>query len=127
MPGFKGRSIALTWGGVAVAGCREKGLTLNGEAVDVSSDEDGGWRTLLTEGAENQIDLSLSGVTKSSALKNDWFAGNRTKTVVMTWPDGSALSFTAFMANYTETGPYNDADTFEITLNSSGTPIYTPA
>ena len=51
----------------------------------------------------------------------------RTKTVVLTWPDGSSLSFTAFMANYSETGPYNDADTFEITLNSSGTPIYVPA
>lgn len=127
MPGFKGRAIQLTWKGQQVAGVREKGLTLNGEAVDVTSDEDGGWRTTLDESAENSIDLSLSGVTKSSKLKQDWLTNQKSGVVVLTYPDGSILSFNAFMGNFTETGAYNDATTFELTLNSNGQPTYTPA
>lgn len=121
-----GRSISLTWNGSAVAGVREKGLTCNGEAIDVTSDEDSGKRTLLTVSSQDEVNISISGVTKSPVLRNAWMAGSRTSTAVLTFPDGAIVQGTFFLSNYKETGPYQDAITFECELLSSGAISYTP-
>lgn len=126
MPGFLGRQIIFEWGGIQIPGVREKGVAMNGEAVNVTSDEDGGWQKLLEVAGENSVELSLGGVTKNEQLKQDWFAGDRTKSVEITYPDGGQITGTFFMANYTDTGPYNDATTFEATLQSTGQVTYTP-
>lgn len=126
-----GRSVKFYWGSDSppedIPGVREKGVTLNGEAVDVTSDENNGWRQLLTVPAENQVEISLSGVTKNHALKIDWFAGNRTQVAQLVYDDGTSIQGTFYLSNYTETGVYNDALTFEATLMSSGVITYTPA
>lgn len=120
MAAFKGRELAFTWNGAAIAGVRERSLELNGAEINVTSDEDTGKRTLLTVSAEDEVNISISGVTKSNTLKSDWFAGTRTRTAVLTFPDGGTLTGTFFLASYKDTGPYNDATTFEASLLSSG-------
>lgn len=120
-----GRNITFEWGDEEIPGVREKSIANAGEPVDVTSDEDNGWRKLLTESGQNQIDITVNGVTKSNALRADWYAGTRTKTLTITYPDGGAISGTFFMANFNETGPYNDATTFEATFQSSGEITYT--
>lgn len=122
-----GRDLAFTWNGSAVTGIQEKGVSLNGEPIDVTSGEDSGKRTLLTVSAQDEVNISLSGVTKSQVLKTDWFAGNRTRAVVMTYADGSTISGSFFLSTYSDTGPYNDAVTFEAELVSTGTITFTPA
>lgn len=122
-----GRDLGFTWNGSAIAGIREKALSLNGEPIDVTSGEDSGKRTLLTVAAQDEVGISISGVTKSQTLKTDWFAGNRTRAVVVTYSDGSTLSGNFFLSTYSDTGPYNDAITFEAELVSTGTVTFTPA
>lgn len=126
MPANIGRNIVLEWGGDEIPGCREKGVKVDGAAVDVSSDEDNGWMTLLEVAGENKVEISLSGVTKSPHLQADWFAGTRTKTVSITYPNGRELSGTFFLASYSSKAPYKDAETFEATLQSSGPVTFTP-
>lgn len=125
--GFAGRAVTFTWNGATVKGVREKGITYNGEAINVTSDEDAGWRTLLDVSAEDSIDVSLSGVTKDEVLANAYLTGQRTGDVVLEYPNGRVLAFTAYLANYAETGPYNNAVTFTASLQSTGLPTYTPA
>lgn len=127
MPAFKGRSIAFLWGGVAIQGVREKGITRNGDPIDISSDDSLGWRELLDLSAEDQVDIKLSGVVKSEQLRKDWHAGARTKIVTITYPDNSVISGTFYLNNFGETGVYNDATTFEGSLQSTGAVTYTPA
>ncbi len=126
-----GRDISFFWGDDSppeeIPGVREKGVSLSGEPIDVTSDENNGWRALLTVPAENQVEISLSGVTKSHALKADWFAGTRTQTAVIEYADGAQIGGTFFLQDYSDTGTYNDATTFEATLVSSGAVVYTPA
>lgn len=125
-----GRNITFGWGTGSpqpeIAGVREKGVSLAGEAIDVSSDENNGWRTLLALAAENQVEISLSGVTKDKTLKTDWFAGNRTKPGKLTYEDGGIIAGTFFLAEFSEKGSYKDAVTFEAKLMSSGVVTYTP-
>ena len=47
-----GREVALTWNSAAILGVREKSLTIAGEPVNVTSDEDSGVQTLLDIDAE---------------------------------------------------------------------------
>lgn len=121
-----GRNIALTWGGVSIEGLRERGIAADGEPIDVTSDEDAGWQTLLATPGQKSVTVSISGVTKSGLLRDDWFANNRQKAVVITYPNGAIISGTFHMANYRDTGPYNDAITFEAELRSTGVMTYSP-
>lgn len=125
--GMSGRQVIMTWNAVAIAGMREKGLTLNGAPIDVTADDDAGWRKLLTVSGQDQVDLSLSGVTKSQVLKSDWFTpANRTRTVSMTYPSGGVLTGTFYLAEYGEKQVYKDAVTFDCKLQSSGAITWTP-
>ncbi len=127
MGAFKGIDVIFKWNNATIPGTREKDMTVNGDAVDISSDDDAGWRALLANvSAQDQVDVKLSGVTKDRTLKNDWFQGNRTRTGSLTYPDGSVLTGTFYLANYAEKGVYNDAVTFDASLTSSGVITWTP-
>jgi predicted secreted protein len=128
MDGFLGRDVDFQWGGSSpgdtILGVREKGIEINGEPVDVTSDENDGWRTLLSEPGQKEINISLSGVSKDNRLKADWFNNRRKQPAIFTYPDGSILTGTFYLASFSETGPYNDATTWEATLNSTGVVTY---
>ncbi len=124
--GFAGRKIVLTWGGAEIKGVREKGIKLDGTPIDVTSDEDNGWQTLLSYHGEKKVEISIAGVTKDPHLKADWFAGDTMKAVTITYPDGREMAGTFLMTNFSEKGPYKDATTFDATLMSSGRITFTP-
>jgi TP901-1 family phage major tail protein len=131
MAASAGRQITLNWGSTSPAteiqGLREKGIELNGEAIDVTSDDDNGWRTLLTIPAQNEVNISLSGVSKDDTLKEAWFTGARSSAATITFADGGTMSGTFYLATFSETGTYNEATVFECELQSSGVVTYTPA
>lgn len=122
-----GRKITFTWGGVAIPGIREKSLTVGGEPVDVSSDEDDGFRLLLDEDATKQIDYAVSGVVKSDVLRVAKLTGAIADEVVITYQDGSKLTFDAVLGEYSEGQPYQEAVTISATFMSSGAWSFTPA
>ncbi len=124
--GFPGRDVVMLWNGVAIGGVREKAITLNGEPIDVTSDDDAGWRNLLSVAAQYQLDIKVSGVSKAHTLKIDWFNKNFTRAVTLTYPNGSIISGNFFLSEFAETGTYNDAVTFEATLMSDGPVTYVP-
>jgi len=126
MPSYIGRQVALLWNSAAILGVREKGVNLNGEAIDVTSDENSGWQTLLTAAGQNSVEIALSGVSKDRTLRNEWHAGTRTRTASLTYPDGSILSGTFYLESFKEGNPYKDAGTFDATLKSSGAVTWTP-
>jgi len=125
MAAFLGRKVIFEWGNEEIPGVREKGINQNGEPVDLTSDDDDGWRKLHDEAGQNQLDVTISGVTKSNALRADWYAGTRTKAMTLTYPDGGVIAGEFFMASYNETGTYNGATTFEAAFQSTGAVTYT--
>jgi predicted secreted protein len=125
-----GRQVRFYFGGVSPAdeilGVREKGLECNGEPINVTSDEDSGVRQLIDNTtAEDEVSVTVSGVTKDTRLKSAWFNNQRTQICRLEYPDGSVVSGTFFLSSYTETDTYNDAATFEASLMSDGTITFT--
>ena len=124
--GYKGRKIRVRWKGEHILGVREKGVALAGEPVDITSDDDDGWRRLAHENgaAQKNVDVSVSGITKQSVLKEDWIAGETDGELIIEYPTGHELSGTFVLVNYTDTGPYNDATKFEASFQNSGVVVF---
>lgn len=131
MAGRVGRQVRFHFGGNSPAdeilGVREKGVECSGEPIDLTADEDDGVRTLLDNlSAQDEVNLSISGVTKDTRMKQAWHNGERTQPCSLTYPNGATLTGTFFLSTYNETETYNDATTFEATLMSSGVVTFTP-
>lgn len=131
MVALTGRKIEFEWNMVAIPGVREKGIALNGAPIDVTSDEDNGKRSLLTLSAQDEVNITISGVTKTQTLKKDWFDGTRTRTVLITYPlqgllgtKDLTIAGSFYLSSYTDTGPYNDAVTFSAELMSTGPVVF---
>jgi predicted secreted protein len=124
--GTLGRKIIFKWNGATIPGVREKGAAVNGEPVDTSDDDSSGWRELLDEPGSRSVDISLSGVTKSDVLRIVAYSNSKTGAATIEYPDGGIVNGDFHLATYSETGPYNDAQTFEASLQSTGAVTYTP-
>lgn len=129
MPGLVGRRVTFTpsGSGVVVTGMRTKSITLNNEPIDITSDDDEGWRRYLDEDpAERSIEMSVDGVTKDvglmrlAALGGDQLISEYT----LTFP--GLASFTGdFHIGTLELGAeYNNAVTFSCTITSSGPMLF---
>lgn len=127
MAGYYGRDVAFAWNALPVLGIREKGITINGEAVNVTSDEDDGIQYLLNTDAERSWEIAISGVTKDAIFRVAKASGAIQDTVLITYPDGATIAGTFNLASYSEGIPYNEAVTFQATLQSTGPVVYTPA
>jgi len=123
-----GRTIILRWGDgsplPAVAGIREKSVTLAGEAIDITNDDSAGWRTLLTVPSTQSVEITCSGVATDDVLKTAYFSGDRTGTAEFVYSDSSYITGTFYLQEYSETGAHDDAITFEATFASSGVVTY---
>jgi TP901-1 family phage major tail protein len=131
-----GRTITVYWGNEspqpAVAGIREKGITVSGEAVDITNDDSNGWRELLDAAQVNGVEISCSGVLLDDVLRADMVAGasatgRRMQAATFEYPDGGTVAGTFYLQEYSETGNHDGEVTFEATFMSNGVVTYTPA
>jgi predicted secreted protein len=127
MAAAKGRSLLIKKGSTVLAGMRTKGVAINGEPIDITSDDDSGYRTLLSDVGTLSVDLSIEGITKDDTLKALILAGGTSlmlTDITVEYPDGKTLDGDFFLASLEETGAYNEAVTFSGSLQSSGAWTY---
>lgn len=55
-------------GGVKIACATSKTITINNEPIDITSDCDDGYRTMLADPGVRSMDISVEGVAKSDSL-----------------------------------------------------------
>jgi TP901-1 family phage major tail protein len=121
-----GRELKLKRDGVAIAGVRTKSFTINRNPVDVTNDDDLGYRSLLSDPGEIQIDFSVDGVTKDSILRAAAMStANVLEDLELEWPDGYKIEMDFFLASYEESGNYNEAITFSASFQGTGVPTIT--
>lgn len=129
MAASAGRELLIKKGVSVIAGVRTKTVTINGEPIDITSDDDSGFRTLLASAGLRSIDLSVEGVTKDATLRAI-VAGSSSQLltdITVEYPNGDTIEGDFYLVNIEESGEYQDALTFSASLQSSGAFVYTPA
>jgi len=132
MAGFMGRGAILSIAGTVVAGVKTKGLTIGNSVIDVTSDDDLGVRTSLTEAGETSVDITLSGLSKDLDLLKLAASGALDVAVILTYPigaDGAATSGATITGQFSLSSinqgmEYNGATSFDVTLNSNGAIVF---
>jgi TP901-1 family phage major tail protein len=126
MAAYKGNDITVSFDGTLIAGLREKGISIEGEPIDITDDNSNGWRELLSEPAQRQVTISCSGITKDEVILALVMGTDLDKAAIVTFTDtGNTLTGTFFITGYQKTGTYNDAVTYSFELQSSGEVTYT--
>jgi len=121
-----GRKLLITKDGTNIASVRTKTITINNEAIDVTTDDSSGFRTLLAEAGQSQIDLSVEGLTDNDELIEA--AANGTAliaTYTIEFPSGATISGDFRLNNLEIGAEYNAAITFTAEIHSTGSYTYT--
>lgn len=131
---FVGRALILEYpSGTKIASVRTKSLTVDSSAIDITTDDDSGIRTLLEEPGQHQIDISVEGLLADDALlaqivNGTLFIQELTIKLPFTFTTTQATIVGDFrLNNFEQSGEYQDAVTFSATLQSTGTFTFTAA
>lgn len=117
-----GRELIIKKGSsIICAGISNKSVTINNEPVDITNDDDSGWRAYLSKAGVKSVDISFSGVTKNATLL-DLVSGELIllEEISIEFPDGSVIEGDFVFATMSQSGESGGAITFDATLNSSG-------
>ena len=118
--GMIGREVTFTMGGSALVGVNSKGISLSNEALDTTDDQSSGYQEFLATSGLKSAEFTVSGILKNMELIDTFDQSSQMLAVVKTYPDGSTLSFDAFMESLNHTGESNGLYTFDATFKSSG-------
>jgi predicted secreted protein len=135
MAGAIGRNLLIKKGGTTLLGIRTKSIAFAGEAIDITNDDDSGFRRLLTDVGSKSIDMSFDGVAEDELIQDIALGGGALMLtdVTITWPlrtgdtTSASISGDFFLSSFEQSGTYNDAVTFSASLQSSGEWTYTAA
>jgi TP901-1 family phage major tail protein len=106
-----------------VAGMRTTQMSINGEAVNVTSKDSGGWRELLSGAGVRSVSVSAAGLfTGSSAelgLKASALAGT-VDDYELSFESGERLRGRFLVTRLDYSGDYNGERNYALSLESSG-------
>jgi len=135
MAAQRGRLMLLYTGttidsGNKIAGLASTSFTMNNSVIDVSTKDTDGWRELLEDGSLKFFSIACDGIFKSNAtdeLIRSYVFNNTLNQFTFAFPNGDSLTSMFQITNYQRKGEKEGAETFSMTLESTGVPIYTPA
>lgn len=130
MAGFNGRSLTIDWDSTTLVGVRTRGVSMNNEMVDVTTDDDAGWRKLLATPGVKSLEVSVSGISSDEVLMAEFFNASTTgETLRIDLPSSLAtpgnMSGTFHLASFEVNGEHDGAVEFSATFQSSGAVTYT--
>ena len=142
MAAGKGSSFLLkdnsTGTPATIGGLRSTSMTINGEAVDITSKDSNAFissgndkaRDLLQGGGIRSMSITASGVFTDSSTENNirGFAfDGAIQNYDLIFSDGSKISGAFLITSYERAGEFNGEETYSVTLESSNTITYTNA
>lgn len=130
MPAEKGSAFLLKVGNGAeppvfatVAGMRTTQLSVNGEAVNVTSKDSGGWRELLSGAGVRSVSVAGSGIFTGSIaegrVKTNALAGI-VDDYELSFESGERMRGRFLVTRLDYSGDYNGERNYTLSLESSG-------
>ncbi len=106
-----------------VAGMRTTQMSVNGEAVNVTSKDSGGWRELLSGAGVRSISVAASGIFTGSAaeirVKSNALSG-QIDDYELSFESGERLRGRFLVTRLDYSGDYNGERNYALSLESSG-------
>ena len=106
-----------------VAGMRTTQMSVNGEAVNVTSKDSGGWRELLSGAGVRSVSVAASGIFTGSAaelrVKANALAG-LADDYELSFESGERLRGRFVVTRLDYSGDYNGERNYTLSLDSSG-------
>ena len=130
MAGFNGRDFTFDWNSTTLVGVRSRGLSITNDYVDVTTDDDAGWRTLLADPGVRSVETTISGITSDEVLLAAIMAANiSAQTLQGDLPSSLAspgnISGSFLVSAFEQSGDHDGAVEFSATFMSTGTVSYT--
>lgn len=130
MPAEKGSAFLLKVGNggeppvfATVAGMRTTQMSVNGEAVNVTSKDSGGWRELLSGAGVRSVSVSASGIftgsTAEGRVKTNALAGTL-DDYELSFESGERMRGRFLVTRLDYAGDYNGERNYALSLESSG-------
>ena len=142
MAAGKGSSFLLkdnsTGTPATMGGLRSTSMTINGEAVDITTKDSNAFitsgndkaRDLLQGGGVRSMSITASGVFTDSSTENllrGFAFDGAIQNYDLVFSDGSKISGAFLVTSYERAGEFNGEETYSVTLESSNTITYTNA
>ncbi len=106
-----------------VAGMRTTQMSVNGEAVNVTSKDSGGWRELLSGAGVRSVSVAASGIftgsTAETRLKTNALAGTL-DDYELSFESGARMRGRFLVTRLDYAGDHNGERTYALALESSG-------
>lgn len=130
MAGFNGRQFTFDWETTTLAGVRTRGMTVTNDYVDVTNDDDAGWRTLLADPGVRSVEVTIGGITTDEVLLAAIMAASMTSgTLVGNLPSSLTtpgdMSGEYLVSSFEQSGNHDGEVEFTATFMSTGAVTYT--
>lgn len=130
MAGHSGRDLIINWDSTTLVGVRTRGISNSNEMVDVTTDDDNGWRTLLATPGVKSVEVTAGGISSDEVLLAEFYNASTTgETLAITLPTtlatAGSISGTFHLASFEVTGEHDGSVEFSATFQSSGAVTYT--
>lgn len=127
--GKNGRAVTVKWDAVTLVGVRSRSAGITAEYVDVTTDDDAGWRKLLSDPAVRSVEVTVSGIASSEVLLAAILNANVTgETIDIALPSSlttpGKISGTFLVSAYEMSGDHDGAAEFSATFMSDGAVTY---
>ena len=123
--GIVGRDVTFTFGGGTLLGETSKGISFTNELGETTDSASSGWTEFLATPLKKSAEFSISGTAKNLELMAAYFGASQIFAVVMTYPDGSTLTFDAAMTGAPSFTHESDTlSTYEASFTSSGAVVF---
>ena len=108
---------------------RTTSMTINNEMVDISTKDTNGWRELGENMGISTMSISVGGIQYDSTVHGTLESncrGGAIDNYQITFDNGDEYEVAMQVTTFTRAGGYNDAETFDMTIESAGIPTFTP-
>lgn len=125
-----GRLCVIKKNATTIGGGRTVSMTVNGAPVNVEDQGDNGFATYLSGVLTGQsIELTIEGYEEDQVLRDlalGTASGRFLTDITFEFPNGDEISGSFVLSAYSETGAFEDGQTFTGTFTSDGAWTYTP-
>ena len=127
MAGANGRALTFDWDSTTLLGVRTRGYTVSNTYVDVTTDDDAGWRKLLATPGVRSVEATCGGISSDQVLLAEIMGASitgETLTIQLPLTTGT-LAGNFLVSSFEETGESDGAVEFTATFMSDGAVTYT--